>query len=149
MFSESAFSTENCIKRLREAYERLEVVRHSLDSIADDFLESYSKPLEQLAQMADKLPELVLIRALAQEGLALIEQITWEAYICENSLKDSGMQNQSLTLSELAKSVQAHREFLEWTIERMNSMIQMTMDTSEQMADIVASLKNTLDSKPE
>ena len=84
MSSESAFSTRNCIDRRQQAYERFEMVRRSLGDMADNFYDSLlqGKPVEQiLLVMADKLPEPLLVRALAEEGLALIEQITWEVYI--------------------------------------------------------------------
>lgn len=154
MATESAFSTRNCIERFRHAYERFEVVRRSRGDMADDFLNndslSQGKPVEQiLLHMADRVPEAPLARALAEEGLALIEEITWEMYILDHTREASRIPDQLSALTKLAKAVQAEKPALEQTIEQMNSLIQMTVDAGKQCTDIVASLKNALESKTE
>ncbi|MBI1954998.1 MAG: hypothetical protein HYS38_01230 [Acidobacteria bacterium] len=154
MSFESAYSARNCIERLRHATERFEVVSRSLGDIADDFLKydslSQGKPVEQiLIDMANKLPEPFLVRALAEEGLALIEQIEWEAYIYKHSPEASRKPDQSSALSAVAEAVQEQKAFLEQTIDKMNSLIQLAMDAPNQLSDIVASLKNALESKTE
>ena len=144
----SAFTPTKCIERLRHAYERYGVVRRSLGDMADDFLRYDSlqgKPLEQiLLHMADTLPEPLLVRALAKEGLSLIEQITWEVYICENSPEFSRKPEQSSALTALANAVQAEKPFMEQTIEQMNSLIQLSMDAPDRME---VALKNALKSE--
>lgn len=144
MSSESAFSTRNCIERLRHATERFEVVRRSLGDMADDFEHDFlqGEPWEKIPLlMAEKVPEAPLVRALAEEGLALIEQITWETDICKHSPEASRMSDQLSALTELTKSVQAEKALLERMVEQMNSLIQTTMDAEKQLTDFAASLK--------
>ena len=152
MSSESAFSTRNCLERLRQASERFEVVSRSPGDMADDFLQYNSlqgEPFDQALQMHDKLPEALLVRALAKEGLEIIEQITWETYICKHSPEAARIADRLSALTELAKSWEAERADLERTIEHMNSLIQITMDAEKQLTDFAASLKNASESKTE
>ncbi|MBI3895472.1 MAG: hypothetical protein HY313_06035 [Acidobacteria bacterium] len=99
--------------------------------------------------MADELPQALLVRALAKEGLELIEQITWETYILEHSQEAARLREQLPVLTKLVKTVEAEKPFFQQTIEKMNSIIQLIMDAPKELSDIMAPLKSSLKSNPE
>src|SRR5438067_7849554 len=96
------FSIENSRRRLKEAAERLDEVDRSVTNLADEF----GKPVDETEdiettarRMADELPVYLLSRSLAEEGLALVEQIRWEAKILDIEVQRSSSVDAS-TLAE-------------------------------------------------
>ena len=144
---ESAFTSQNCTRRLLAAKERFDTVCRFLGDMADDFLQYESiggEPWDQIVQMHAKLPEALLARALAKEGLELIEQVQWEAYICKHNPETSLNRDQLKVHTTIAETMQAEGPGLEQTRHQMNTLIESAMDAEKRLTDIAAALKRGL-----
>ena len=115
--------------------------------MADDFLQYESiggEPWDQIVQMHAKLPEALLARALAKEGLELIEQVQWEAYICKHNPETSLNRDQLKVHTTIAETMQAEGPGLEQNRHQMNTLIESAMDAEKRLTDIAAALKRGL-----
>jgi hypothetical protein len=82
MNKENPFEAAACFARVRQASERLNEIFTSLAEIGRAFENTTvpeTKSVEQAEILLDRLSEHLLARALAEEGLALIDQITSES----------------------------------------------------------------------
>ena len=146
----SAFSLRNSTERLLSAKQRLEAVCCSLGNMADDFLQYESlkgAPWDEILQAHEKLPEALLARALAREGLELIEQVRWETYICKHRPEASQNPDQLSALNALTESVESEAPFLERTREQMNALIEAIMGAEKRLTDIAGALESGLKPK--
>lgn len=143
MSGSEAFSIENRRRRLQEASERLNELCVSLANFADEFLNPLTKTgatTEIIEKMADTMPETLLVRALAEEGIALIEQIRWEAYILGvEEGRPSSADTSKLTVA--AQKVKSWADSLEeqfmLTRDQMNQLLQTVMKLREDFVETV------------
>ncbi|MFQ5853826.1 MAG: hypothetical protein ACE5JU_24980, partial [Candidatus Binatia bacterium] len=86
------------------------------------------------SRMADELPVYLLSRSLAEEGLALIEQIRWEAKILDIEVQRSSSvdaSNLADAATKLKSWAASQEEKFEQFRDQSNRLIQIIMKFAE------------------
>ncbi len=144
---------ERCWERLEESFRRYSVVCSSLGRLAEAFEktpEFKGDAFEAPAHMVGALPDALLVRAIAEEGLALGEQITWEAHLIEGDEELVKLSERSRVLSFLQKAkseVESRKAWFEQTCAQMNKIIGVTMDAAGALKDVAGRLRSLDDKK--
>jgi hypothetical protein len=147
-----AFGAVNAYERLKHAFGRYTKLCGVLGELAEafeNFPELSGNAFDMPAQMVATLPEVLLARALAEEGLALVEQITWDAHLIEEDRQLAHLPDRSDMLTSLQKiksEVESRKPSFELMKEQMNNMIEITMTAAATLSKLGASLRPLLES---
>ncbi len=151
MSRHSAFKGTRCFDRIQDAMNRFMAVSAELAEIGAAFQDTpdfSDKPPEDVAlEIANTLPGSIVGRALANEGLSLIEQIEWEIHIFKQDAEVTSLAN----YSELAATMDKSKSFLETRkpeLEQfrngMNHLIQMATETPKRLEDYAQKIEQVL-----
>lgn len=149
MDTQSPLDLDKTFKRLQQGLIRYNEVSATVNSLAHVFQSLRELQENRFAKRADMvalLPELLLIRALTAEGLALAEQIVWDASMMEEDDRpDDTRAHQELGvfLQKIVSGVWATRPFLEGVEKQVNTFQQAilaSINTLDRLGEEVTSL---------
>lgn len=133
-------------ERLKQAFKRYSEVCTALGELAEPFEntpdlqgEAFGKP----AQMMAMLPDALLVRALAEEGLALVEQISWDAYLIEEDNQIAKLPDRAELLKSLQtikSEVEPRKRLFELTKQQMDNIVEVTLTAANALGKLGKSL---------
>jgi len=149
MTNRDSFSADSYLERIQQAFERFHAVCEALNNMQQAFgntLQVSGEPLEQMLKMLDTLSENLVARALAEEGLALIDQIISEIQTYQRNRKP-GENTVSAGAAAVLEKVQAtlntQKEDLERFRDLQNEIIQSAMKSVQEIEKLVKKIKNS------
>ncbi len=149
MNTQSPVVLDRTFKRLQQGlirYNEVCATIHGLTPIFQQLRELQENRFAKRADTVALLPELLLIRALTTEGLALAEQIVWDANLMEElNRPDDSRANQELGvfLEKIVSGVWATRAYLEGVEKQVTGYQQAilaSINTLDRLGEELAGL---------